>query len=581
MTLVCAGTFTSFANASGEAGDSDIALIEAIASDADSGAEYDGYIVKIDDDATGSDVNRKAMKRVSDEVVSEDIVVVDEPVDALSFADPQAIESIEPNYKLTSFAFPQDDPRDWVYATDYQWGIKQVGAKYAWQAGYDGLGVNIAILDTGVVHGHEDLNPSKIINSYDFVNDDMVADDDHSHGSIVAGIIAADTDNVGANPQQGIGMAGLTDKASLLTYKVLDADGSGYVDDLLSAYESILYGDTRVDVINLSLGHPGHLNIEEAVIQKLIERGVIIVAAAGNNGNEKDARLRNAVLYPAGYDGVIGVGSIGRSGGVSDFSAKNTSVDVTAPGEMMAGLSHRDKSGTGAYLVGSGTSFSAPIVAAAAAIAKQYDEGFTSYSFLEAIKATATDAGVNGRDTAYGYGVLSLPSLLSYIDNRSPRSSVPITEPSTPEAPEMEAPAPETPAPETPTNETPPPETPTIATPPAMTPPAMTPPTGTPTSGAPGNGDNETDKKEPSTAKNPVSKYTIKFAVNGGKRLAERLRSKLVASGAKYGKLPTPKRSGYKFKGWYTKKKGGSLVKSTTVVKLKKAQTLYAHWKRK
>jgi uncharacterized repeat protein (TIGR02543 family) len=78
-----------------------------------------------------------------------------------------------------------------------------------------------------------------------------------------------------------------------------------------------------------------------------------------------------------------------------------------------------------------------------------------------------------------------------------------------------------------------------------------------------------------------ASKYRIKFAVNGGKRLAADSRSKFVTSGSKYGKLPSPKRKGYKFTGWYTKKKGGARIRGAATVKTKKPQTLYAHWKRK
>jgi uncharacterized repeat protein (TIGR02543 family) len=133
------------------------------------------------------------------------------------------------------------------------------------------------------------------------------------------------------------------------------------------------------------------------------------------------------MCYPAAYDGVIGVGSIGKNGVVSDFSTKNKSVDVVAPGEMMVGLEYSTNNG---YLVKyyrfggrnnplDGTSFAAPVVAAAAAMAKQRDKNIDANAFLTALKRTSRDAGASGYDTAYGNGILDIGRLVNYLNTKA------------------------------------------------------------------------------------------------------------------------------------------------------------------
>jgi uncharacterized repeat protein (TIGR02543 family) len=406
---------------------SDSEAIERITAEPVEGAEYDGYIVKLSGDAGGR-VDLRAMRSVASDTLGDEIAVVERPGDALEFADAGDIDVIEPNYKLTAFDFPQTDPADPIYidAGNYQWGTRYVNAGAAWQAGYRGKGVNIAIVDTGIVNGHEDLSSNKIINQYDWVHRDDNAEDDNMHGSVVGGIIAADINNYELGTANGVGMAGITDEANLTVHKVLDSNGDGDVLDILYAYYDILEDGNRIDVINLSLGHEGYLKVEDEMVQEIVKSGVIMVAATGNNGAETDGSA-NTMNYPAGYDGVIGVGSIGRSGGISSFSTKNKSVDVAAPGEQMVGLEYNTRNGyyvnfintpRGTYPL-DGTSFAAPVVAAAAAIAKQRDKSIDSGAFLTALKASSRDAGSPGYDTSYGNGILDIGSLVNYLQTKS------------------------------------------------------------------------------------------------------------------------------------------------------------------
>ncbi|MDR1042378.1 MAG: S8 family serine peptidase [Clostridiales Family XIII bacterium] len=413
--------------ASVSANPSPVEIIEDITVEPVKGAEYNGYLVKVDGGAADG-ASLLAMKRSANGTIGDEIALVDRPEDALRFADAEDIEIIEPNYRLTAFDFPQSDPADPLYTdvNNYQWGIKYVNAATAWQAGYRGKDVNIAILDTGIVNAHEDLNNKKILSQYDWVNVDDNAEDDNMHGSVVGGIIAADTNNYALGTMNGVGMSGIVDEANLIIHKVLDRTGGGDVGDILFAYYDILESGERIDVVNLSLGHDGFLQLEYDLIQEMVDSGSIVIAATGNNGEETDGTA-NMINYPAGYDNVIGVGSVGRGGSVSGFSTKNKSVDVAAPGEFMVGLEAGTqngyyvnylKSGGQSYPL-SGTSFAAPVVAAAAAIAKQRDKNIDEGAFLTAIKRTARDAGPAGRDTSYGYGVLDIANLVTYLQTKA------------------------------------------------------------------------------------------------------------------------------------------------------------------
>jgi subtilisin family serine protease len=444
--LVVSGSVFAFGDSggSGNSGDSGVRVerlfaeqqaISEMTTKPVKGAEYDGYLVKIDDDAVGS-INATAMKNVSECVVGNDIALVDDPQDALKFADADDIEIIEPNYiykefslstvvpiDYRAFEFPWTDPVDPLYANaaNYQWGIRYVGANAAWLAGYRGQGVNIAIMDSGIVKGHEDLSANKIVREYDWIHGRYDATDDDMHGSVVSSIIAADTNNFQLGTMNGVGMAGITDQAGLVIHKVLDAQGNGGV-GILYALNDILQDGTRIDVMNMSLGGEGKLDIMDDMLQKIMKKGTIVVAATGNNGINTDGSA-NRMNYPAGYANVIGVGSIGQSGVVSDFSAKNGSCDVVAPGEYMVGAQFNSTSGYYVQYFGPyplhGTSFACPIVAAAAAIAKQRDKNIDSGAFLTALKRTARDAGPAGYDTSYGNGILDINRLVEYLQNGS------------------------------------------------------------------------------------------------------------------------------------------------------------------
>jgi uncharacterized repeat protein (TIGR02543 family) len=525
-------------------------------------AEFDGYIVSVEK-ATG--VDKKALAKTADAVIDSTTAVIAEPEDVLKYTDAANVAVIEPNYKLTVFGdaagadflnahtytdmlgnsqdwsdadtddtgetpvtgempdvgisstkFPEADPADPIYRdeNDYQWGLKTINTCEAWKGGYRGAGVTIAVLDTGINSSHEDLNPDSIVGQKFFSGSKGTSySDDNGHGTYVASIIAAQTNNMPKG--KGRGMAGITDEADLIIYKVLGKSGEGYVSDLISAYTALL--DTDVDIVNMSFGHPGYLTQEDEIVQKLIAGGIIVVAAVGNEGESAGA-AKNQICYPAAYDNVIGVGSCNSDGKASGFSSKNDSVDVSAPGENMAGLSGFKNS---VYKVGGkGTSFATPVVAAAAAIARQINPELTADDFLTLLKATVNDAGTKGYDSSFGYGVLDIGAIIESLEAAA-----------------------------------------TVATVPA--------------SGA-GPGDvTGVDGTARPVLKASQKSILVNFNATGGK-VSQTNRAVFIGSG--YGKLPVPTKKSYKFLGWYTKKKGGDKIAEAGKVTATKDQTLYAHW---
>ncbi|WP_117211428.1 S8 family serine peptidase [Allorhizocola rhizosphaerae] len=158
-----------------------------------------------------------------------------------------------------------------------------------------GRGVRVAVIDTGVDYTHPDL-AGRVVKGYDFANGDADPMDDHGHGTHVAGIIAG----MAAAPG---GVTGVAPEATIVAYKVLNDRGSGYTSDIVAAIEAAASG--QADVINLSLGGPGDGSDPMSLAAKAAsQRGVVVVAAAGNAGPYRDS-----VSSPAVADSVIAVGA--------------------------------------------------------------------------------------------------------------------------------------------------------------------------------------------------------------------------------------------------------------------------------
>jgi subtilisin family serine protease len=255
------------------------------------------------------------------------------------------------------------------------WGVNRIDAELAWNAGYKGANVKVAVIDTGIDLDHPDLNP---ISGYDFVNDDPVADDDNGHGTHVAGIIAALNNE--------IGVVGVAPDASLYAVKVLDSTGSGYYSDIIAGIEWCVIN--QIAVVNMSLGGTYNSPDLEAACNLASKAGVLLVASAGNSGN-RSGRGDN-INYPAKYDCVIAVAATDSSDNRASFSSTGLALDIAAPG-----VSIYSTYKGGVYATMSGTSMAAPHVTGTLAL-------LLSGNILE----TADDLGSPEWDSLYGWGLV-------------------------------------------------------------------------------------------------------------------------------------------------------------------------------
>lgn len=332
-----------------------------------------------------------------------------------------------PNYKRDVTEIIPDDPK-WSeqYSIDTS-ATGSVQASQAWTITKGKKKVRIAVVDTGVQLNHPDL-AKKIWNNSDeiadnnidddnngFVDDahgwDFVEDDNNpnptpdptgdndglSHGTHVAGIAAAKTNNT-------TGMAGVGWKVKIMPIKVSDASGTMTDADVV---EGIQYAiDNGATVINLSLGGLGYSSVLDEVVQAAIDQGIVVVAAAGNNHRN----MNILPFYPVCSAGVIGVSATDESDAVASFSNFGTNcVDVAAPGVDIVSTIYDD-----AYDIYSGTSMATPNVAGIAALLKSQDSSLTPAEVLSIIKDTTDDVDL---PTAYGTGRVNAVEALLALDS--------------------------------------------------------------------------------------------------------------------------------------------------------------------
>ena len=263
----------------------------------------------------------------------------------------KSAEFIEPNYIYTSLEVPNDP--DYIK----QWNLRSINIESAWDE-TKGSGVTVAVIDTGITTV-PDLKDTKFVNGYDFVNDRVEAEDDSGHGTHVAGTIAQSTNN-------GYGVAGIAYEASLMPLKVLGNAG-GTVADIAEAIK--FAADNGADVINMSLGGPGESQLLEEAINYAHQKGVVLVAAAGNAN-------QNAASYPARFPHVIGVAALDSVGEKAPYSNFGAGVDISAPGGTGSGAGGilqetiNPETGESVFTGFQGTSMAAPHVAGVAALVK-------------------------------------------------------------------------------------------------------------------------------------------------------------------------------------------------------------------
>jgi serine protease len=232
------------------------------------------------------------------------------------------VQYAEPNYIMRALMVPND-----TYY-DFQWHMQSINMESAWDITQGDPGVVVAVVDTGVAYRNDDLGlyaqapdlvNTKFVQGHDFINNDQYPDDDHGHGTHVAGTIAQSTNNVE-------GVTGIAFKTAIMPVKVLNAVGSGTDANVA---DGIYYAaDNGADVINMSLGDVNDSTTVKDACAYAYNKGVTIVCAAGN-----DYQTGNRTFYPAAYNEYcIAVGATRWDNTRSFYSNTGEYLDLTAPG---------------------------------------------------------------------------------------------------------------------------------------------------------------------------------------------------------------------------------------------------------
>ncbi len=337
----------------------------------------------------------------------------------------------QPNHLFTHQQVP-NDPR---YNNQYSLQILD------WEILQQNLGpireqIIVAIIDSGVDYNHEDLRDNIWHNTAeaggasgvdddgngyiddirgwdfthapdlpgmgDYLNRDNDPQDESAHGTRVAGIVAAATNN-------NRGIAGIAPNAQIMALRagLRRLGGIGFLeeDDIAAA---ILYAvENGAHIINMSLGGPERTFILGDVIQYAHAQGVVLVASAGNSGDE--------LGYPAGNHYTIAVGAVNSTDRLAGFSSTGASLDLVAPGVNILSTRLNNR-----YASGSGTSFSAPHISGLAALILSRRPDLSPHSVRNLLIASAIDLGPPGHDNEYGAGRVSgaqLANRLSSFDS--------------------------------------------------------------------------------------------------------------------------------------------------------------------
>ncbi|MEM9254029.1 MAG: S8 family serine peptidase [Pseudomonadota bacterium] len=359
--------------------------------------------------------------------------------------DPQ-VQWAEPNYKVRSNATTNDE------FLPLQWHFPLIGIQDAWEYTTGDSDVVVAVVDTGVLSGHPDLQ-GQLVAGFDFVRDiDNAGDGDGidadpeepgdrfsgvgSHGTHVTGTVVALGDNQ-------IGVAGAAYGATVMPLRALGVDGSGTTFDVDQAIryaaglpnDSGTLPDRPADIINLSLGGGPFSQATQNLFDQVRAQGVMVVAAAGNESSTQPS-------YPAGYNNVLSVSAVDIQRQLAPYSNRGPSIDLAAPG----GNSSVDQNGDGfpdgvlsttgefngqgvnfVYAFFNGTSMASPHVAAVLALMKSINPNLTPEDIdaLLISGALTDDLGTAGKDDTYGYGLINAQSaVLAAIES----TGVPPTE---------------------------------------------------------------------------------------------------------------------------------------------------------
>ena len=282
------------------------------------------------------------------------------------------VSFIEPNYQLT------------ILSQQVPWGIDRVFGpeEYpfaTWEYSI-GQGIGVAVLDTGIDKKHDDL--PTLLGGVNFIDHTDWGVDDHGHGTHVAGTIAA-LDN-------DLGVVGLSPAVELYAVKVMDESGKGSYACLINGIEWV--DQNNIPIMNMSLGGKSYSQALKDAVDAAYDNGVLLVAAAGNEGEGTDN-----VLYPARFESVIAVSSADSNNDLLSTSSRGPGVELIAPGVNILSTLPGNK-----LSYASGTSMAAPHVVGSAALIWSADSNLSNEEVRNLLRQTAQDLGLPKDHQGYG-----------------------------------------------------------------------------------------------------------------------------------------------------------------------------------
>jgi subtilisin family serine protease len=324
-------------------------------------------------------------------------------------AEQPEVESAEPNYIYTkqtknttnvnpaaiapqTTATPNDE-----FFQPYQWNLSQIKAERGWEITGGTEDVIIAVLDTGIDTAHQDL-ADKLIDGYNAFDETSNVTDEHGHGTHVAGITGALTNNM-------TGIAGVSWYNPIMPVKVLNENGEGSLFEIASGIHWAT--DHGAKVINLSLGDSESSSMLHDAIKYAYEHDVVLIAAAGNDNVGQP-------MFPAAYPEVFSVSAVDEMREKAVFSNYGEHIDVAAPGEHIPSTFPDNN-----YVFMSGTSMAAPHVAGLAGLIRSIRPELNNEEVMELMRQTAEDIGPAGQDQFFGYGEINVSASLDFLESNA------------------------------------------------------------------------------------------------------------------------------------------------------------------
>jgi thermitase len=272
-----------------------------------------------------------------------------------------------------------------------EWHLNKVGATTAWDT-TQGAGVIIAILDSGVDGTHPDLAP-QMVPGYNFYDNNTNTADANGHGTAVAGVAAAATNNA-------LGVAGVAGQARIMPVRIADANAYAYYSTIA---KGVTYAaDNGARVVNCSYGGVAGSATIQSAAQYLKNKGGLMFVSAGNNGIDENIAPTTTMIAVSATD---------QNDYRTGWSSYGNFVSMSAPG-----ITYTTSRG-GSYDNWQGTSFSSPLAAGVAALMMAAKPSLGSADIEKLMFSTAVDIGAAGRDIYYGYGRVDAAAAVQAVVN--------------------------------------------------------------------------------------------------------------------------------------------------------------------